>query len=156
MSDERTAERRVVVGIDASAAAQAALRWAISYAELAGAEVVAVHAFEAPVYFSYSSENGSPVMLDSPLRDGVRRCFEDEWCAPLAASGVRHRTVMADGNAASVLLDVAERECAELLVSGRRGLNTLGELVLGSVSHRLVQGSQRPVVLVPAAESEAA
>jgi nucleotide-binding universal stress UspA family protein len=37
---------------------------------------------------------------------------------------------MADGRAAEVLLDVAERESAELVVTGRRGLDTLGELVL--------------------------
>jgi nucleotide-binding universal stress UspA family protein len=59
---------------------------------------------------------------------------------------------MADGRAADVLLDVADREAAELVVTGRRGLNTLGELVLGSVSHHLVQGSARPVVLVPGGE----
>lgn len=157
MSEERAPGRRIVVGIDASPAAQAALRWAISYAEVAGAEVIAVHAFEAPVYFSYPVGGGSPIVVDSSLREGVKECFEADWCAPLAASDVRHRTVMADGNAADVLLDVAEREDADLVVAGRRGLNTLGELVLGSVSHRVVQGSRRPVVLVPSAgEAEAA
>jgi nucleotide-binding universal stress UspA family protein len=63
---------------------------------------------------------------------------------------------MADGGAASVLLDLAEREDAGLLVTGRRGLNTLGELVLGSVSHHVVHGAKRPVVLVPAPEPAAA
>jgi nucleotide-binding universal stress UspA family protein len=90
--------------------------------------------------------------LDATFREGVRRCFEEDWCAPLAAAGVRHREVMVVGRAARVLLDVADREGADLVVTGRRGLNTLGELVLGSVSHNLVHASKRPVVLVPAAE----
>ncbi len=148
MTDDTPATRRIVVGLDASPASQAALRWAIGYAKAIGGEVVAVHAFEAPVYFSYP-RGEAPVMLDATFREGVRRCFEEDWCAPLVGAGVPYRPVMADGRAAAVVLDVADREAAELVVAGRRGLNTLGELVLGSVSHHLVHGSRRPVVLVP-------
>lgn len=156
MSDDSAAGRRVVVGLDASPAAAAALRWAIAYATTVGAEVIAVHAFEMPVPFATPYEPAMPVVFDASLRESVRRTFEEGWCAPLAAAGVRHRAVMEDGPAVRVLLDVAEREGAELIVTGRRGLNTLGELVLGSVSHHLVHGSKRPVVLVPGGEQAAA
>jgi nucleotide-binding universal stress UspA family protein len=149
---ENGGNRRIVVGLDASPASEAALRWTIGYAMAVGAEVVAVHAFEAPVYFSYPYRETMPIMLDPALREGVRRRFEEDWCAPLAAAGVRFRAVMADGRPADVLLDVAEREDAELVVTGRRGLNTLGELMLGSVSHHVVHSSKRPVVLVPCGE----
>jgi len=146
--------RTVVVGVDESPAAGAALRWAIEYARDVGAEVVAVHAFEAPVYpYAYPYVDDAPGTLDAVLRQGVRKCFEEDWCAPLATAGVPHREVMADGRAARVLLDVADREGADLVVTGRRGLNTLGELVLGSVSHNLAHLSKRPVVLVPNGEA---
>ena len=104
--------------------------------------MVAVHAFEAPVYFSHPYNETRPVVVDSLHRDGVRRRFEEDWCAPLAAAGVVYRSVMADGRLADVLLDVADREAAELIVTGRQGLNPLGDLVLGSVSHHLVHGSE--------------
>ena len=148
--------KRIVVGVDASPAARAALGWAIEYARAVGAELVAVHVFEPPAYYAYPYGETAPVQFDAALREGVRRCFEEDWCAPLAEADVPHRQVMADGRAASVLLDVADREGAELVVTGRRGLNTLGELVLGSVSHNLVHGSKRPVVLVPSGERKAA
>jgi nucleotide-binding universal stress UspA family protein len=152
MTEGLATGRTIVVGVDASPAAGAALRWAIEYARPLDAEVVAVHAFEAPFFFAYSYGDATRDTLEATLREGVRRCFEEDWCAPLAAAGVRHRKVMEDGRAARVLLDVADREAADLVVTGRRGLNTLGELVLGSVSHNLVHASRRPVVLVPAAE----
>ena len=152
MAEDAPVTRRIVVGMDPSPVSQSALCWAIGYVKAIGGEVVAVHAFEAPVYFSYPYGDATPVMLDATFREGVRRCFEEDWCAPLVGAGVRYRTVMADGRAAAVVLDVAEREAAELVVVGRRGLNTLGELVLGSVSHHLVHGSRRPVVLVPGGE----
>lgn len=148
--------RRIVVGLDASPASEAAVRWAIAYAGAVGAEVVAVHALEAPVYFSHPYNETWPVVVDSLLRGGVRRRFEEDWCAPLAAAGVLYRSVMADGRAADIRLDVADREAAELIVTGRRGLNPPGELVLGSVSHHLVHGSRRPVVLGPGEEQTAA
>jgi len=118
--------RRIVMGLDASPASEAALRWAIAYAGAVGAEVVAVHAFEAPVYFSHPYNETRPVVVDSLLRDGVRRRFEEDWCAPLAAAGVVYCSVMADGRAADVLLDVADRDAAERILTRRWGLNTLG------------------------------
>ena len=150
MNEEAVAVRTIVVGVDATSVAEAALHWAIDYARAVGAEVVAVHAYEIPVYYADPYSAAMPTMLEPEFRDGVRRRFEEDWCAPLAAAGIPHRTVMADGDAPGVLIDVAERVSAELIVTGRRGLNTLGELVLGSVSHHLVQRSKRPVVLVPA------
>jgi nucleotide-binding universal stress UspA family protein len=151
MTEGTAGERTIVVGVDASPAASAALHWAIEYARLLDAEVIAVHAFEAPYLSAYPYGDTMRDALDATLREGVRLCFEEDWCAPLVAAGVRHREVMEDGRAAGVLLDVADREGADLVVTGRRGLNTLGELMLGSVSHTLVHASKRPVVLVPAA-----
>jgi nucleotide-binding universal stress UspA family protein len=61
---------------------------------------------------------------------------------------VRYRAVMEDGRPASVLADVAERDNADLIIVGRRGRGGIAELVLGSVSHELVLGSKRPVLLI--------
>jgi len=150
MNDDAVAERRIVVGVDMSPAAEAALHWAVDYARAVGVEVVAVHAYEIPVYYADPYSASMPTMLEPEFRDGVRRRFEEDWCAPLVTAGIPYRAVMADGDAPGVLIDVAERVSAELIVTGRRGLNMLGELVLGSVSHHLVHRSKRPVVLVPA------
>jgi nucleotide-binding universal stress UspA family protein len=156
MSSESVASPKIVVGVDASPAAEAALRWAIEYARKVGAEVVVVHAYEIPVSYADPYSAAMPTMLEPAFRDSVRRRFEEDWCAPLAAADLPHRTVMEDGTAARVLVDVAEREAAELIVTGRRGLNALGELVLGSVSHELTHCSKLPVVLVPADHRAAA
>jgi nucleotide-binding universal stress UspA family protein len=47
------------------------------------------------------------------------------------------------------ILDFADEHDAEVIVVGARGLSTLQSTMLGSVSHGLVNHSQRPVLVMP-------
>lgn len=60
-----------------------------------------------------------------------------------AATSERHGTI------ARAILDDAERIEAEAIVLGSRGLTGIGSLLLGSVSHAVVQHADRTVVVVP-------
>jgi len=142
--------KRVVVGIDGSEAAQAALQWAIALARQLGAYVVAVHAIEPPPTFEYAFgyNFATPLNLDEEWRTNVKREFEDEWCRDLDDSGLAYRTILEDGRAAEVIAGVAARLDADLVVVGRRGRGNVAELLLGSVSHELSHRCRRPVVLI--------
>ena len=52
-------------------------------------------------------------------------------------------TVLEHGDPAEIILALAEREDADLIVLGRRGLGRVAELLLGSVSHKVAQQSDR-------------
>lgn len=143
---------RIVVGVDGSPHAKAALQWAIRMAKGMNLEVVAVFAIAPPVYFDTGFVAPAlPVEYDEKWRAQITREFEDEWCQPLREAGVRYRTVVEDGRAASVVLAVAERENADVLLVGRRGRGGFTELLLGSVSHELVLHSKRPVLVISGA-----
>ncbi len=47
------------------------------------------------------------------------------------------------------ILDVAEAEKADLLVMGRRGLGRVREVLLGSVSQKVLHHADCKVVIVP-------
>lgn len=47
------------------------------------------------------------------------------------------------------ILEYADSSDAELIVTGSRGLSGIKTVVLGSVSHGLVNHSQRPVLVIP-------
>ena len=147
--------RRIVVGVDGSEGAEAALRWAIGVARQNGAEIVAVHAFEVPAQVPHMVGFG-PVYtgpIEDPdwwdrLRQDTERTFRERWCAPLAEAALPHQAIQDAGRAAAVIRAVAERTHADLIVVGRRGLGGLAELVLGSVSHALVHRSTVPVAVM--------
>ncbi len=140
--------RRIVVGIDGSEPAAAALATSVGLARSLGAEIVAVHAIPPPALSEYRY-GMLPVELDPAWRAEVRRQLEEEWCRPLEEAGVPYRTVERDGRPATVIREVADEEEADLVVVGRRGRGRVAELLLGSVSHELSHTCQRPLLLIP-------
>jgi len=143
----RTAARRIVVGVDGSEAGKNAVHWAARLAKEIKAQVTAVYAIDLPL--ALPEPYAIPFYLDDKWREGITAEFENKWCRPLKTAGVRYRAIVQDGRPASVILEVAEREKAEMVIVGRRGRGEVGELLLGSVSHEIVLHSKRPVLLVP-------
>jgi nucleotide-binding universal stress UspA family protein len=146
MPSSKTGIKRIVVGLDGSPHSEAALKWAVRMAKGMGSQVIAVYAVDVPMYFP--QPYGIPVQFDEEWRAAMKSEFEDKWCKPLKVSGVRYRTVMEDGRAASVVGAAADRENADIVVVGRRGRGGVKELLLGSVSHALVLHSKRPVLVI--------
>ncbi len=61
----------------------------------------------------------------------------------------RHvRTLRLEGDAVPAICALAEAEGAELIAMGHRGLGDLASLVLGSVSHGVLQRTKAAVLLV--------
>ena len=150
LSTQPTVPKRILVGLDGSSGSGRALDWAIQVAKLLEAEIVAVYVLEllSPTAVAYGL---APIALPDGWLDDLRRQFENEWSAPLKEAGIRYRTVFETGaqGPAPTLIAVASELHADLIVTGSRGLGGFGELLLGSVSHQLVQHAPVPVVVIP-------
>ena len=147
-------KKRIVVGVDGSDQATAALNWAIRFARPLEAEIVAVFAVPPPTYIGFGYDTVPP-SLDPEWRVQMRSEMEQMWCRALRESGLPHRLVMEDGRPARVIADIADREDADLVVVGRRGLGGITEMLLGSVSHELTHHCDRPVMVVSRSRSAA-
>jgi nucleotide-binding universal stress UspA family protein len=134
--------RRIVVGTDGSANAEAALRWAAAEAKAHGAELRVVHAWQLPV------ATGSPWVvapLDSRVfEDVARRLLDDALVA--VDPEVRTTGVLVEGGASGALVEQARD--ADLLVVGSRGHGGLVGLLLGSVAQQVVHHAPCPVTVV--------
>ncbi|HEX9475604.1 MAG TPA: universal stress protein [Candidatus Dormibacteraeota bacterium] len=147
MATRSAAVKRIVVGVDGSDPGKHAVEWAARLAKAMRSEVIAVYALDIPV--ALPDPYTIPLYLDNKVRAGIEADLVNKWCRPLKTAGVRYRAVLQDGRPASVIMDVADSEKADLVVLGRRGRGEVTELLLGSVSHEVVLHSKRPVLLIP-------
>jgi len=146
-------KQRIVVGVDSSAGARAALAWALGEAARRGAalDVVTV----CPVDFRCSD----PDQLDRQRIDTVRadtqaraREMLDEvlrapdMTAQPGVAAVEVRVVVCSGAAAALL--VARSVDADLLVVGSRGRGAVRSTVAGSVALHCAAQARCPVTVV--------
>ena len=136
--------RRVVVGVDFSAASEAAVRWAAR--ELArDAELVLVHAVDVPEPPSFLSGRFPP----RETLAGTAHAGADRRLRELSASlGVdRIWLEVRDGRADEVVTAVAAEYRADLVVAGAHG--DRGGLFkrLGSTAERVARAAPAPVML---------
>jgi nucleotide-binding universal stress UspA family protein len=59
------------------------------------------------------------------------------------------QAMVLEGEPSEVILDLAEKENADLIVMGMHAHSAIGELLLGSVAYKVVHQTRRPVMLVP-------
>lgn len=136
---------RVMVGYDHSPAAQGALSWAVDYAGRTGAEIVVVYVVSSAWEWELAAVQVNP----DPIRKEIEELLRQSWTAPLRAAGVKYHTEVAVGRPADALLASARHHEVSLIVLGMTGRGTLGELVLGTTSHRVAHHAVRPIVTVP-------
>ncbi|HEY7793667.1 MAG TPA: universal stress protein [Gaiellaceae bacterium] len=157
MKSHRGAKGLIVVGVDGSESAKAALRFALEEATLRQARLRAVHTWQFGYIGVAGIEGFSPV-VGADLGD-LRRAAEDALdavlheVAPCGADVAVERHVV-EGSPATVLID--QSRDADLLVVGSRGHGGFAGLLLGSVSQQCAQHAACPVAIVHAPAKQAA
>ncbi len=147
-TSQSTARRRIVVGTDGSRGAQTALRWAFEHAEMQGADLEVVTAWDFSAKWATGFNPEWPQDADHLASDA--RTVADAAVDALLAGRERPgwlRTVVAQGPPALVLTE--QSRGADMLVVGSRGRGGFSKLLLGSVSGACVQHAASPVVVVP-------
>jgi nucleotide-binding universal stress UspA family protein len=152
MSAERASETPLIVaGVDGSAPSREALHWAVRQAELTGASVDAVIAWQYPLMAA--GYGWVPSGIDETDYEGLAAKKLDEAVSAVnPPPGVSVRQVVVEGNAAQAILDTAKH--ADLLVMGNRGHGGFADALIGSVSVNCLHHATCPVVIVRAHHPE--
>ena len=149
MADEVSEpENRIVVGVEGSGGARAALRWAIKEARHRGAYVDVVTAYSTtyvPASPDFNYVPLDPIDLEAEVQR-MQDSIIDEVLAEVDSGGVEVKRRMVRGRAADTL--IAESANAAMLVVGSRGRGGFRGLLLGSVSQQIAQHGSCPVVIV--------
>ncbi|WP_172194965.1 universal stress protein [Saccharibacillus qingshengii] len=137
--------KHILVAIDGSPGADRALEEAIRLASaLKDAPAITVlHVDQA------LSMNEPAIGFDPEARieaEGLVQLRPAE--ALLADSGLNYQTAVRRGDPAREICEFARREGCDLIAVGTRGHGPAAELLLGSVSHKVVQHAPCPVLTI--------
>lgn len=147
--------RRVMVPLDGSALAAAALPVVAELATTLGATITLVFAESWIAAGSVESYAVDTTQLNQEVAEAARMYLET--ARRQLPAGLQVKTEVLRGPAAAALVDFAQREQIDLIMMSTHGRGGMRRFVLGSIADRLVRCGVPVLLLRPAAgESEAA
>ncbi|RRS01425.1 universal stress protein [Glycomyces terrestris] len=144
MSGRSHSDSAIIVGVDGSAPSLGALDWAMQYAALTGAPVLAVRAWQVPFA---SGADATAVSATEFVKAMGRELEQAVHEAALEHPRVRVATLLTEGRPGRVLLERSGHSALLVVGNCRRG--RLVGAVIGSVTRYCITHGHGPVVVVP-------
>ena len=136
---------RVLVPLDGSQLAEAALPYAKGLAERMGSEIVVACVEEF-------SLNNALEHMPEPQSNEVKpiKYSAERYLETLAVKAPEVRSVILIGHPAEAIVEYADKEKIGLIVMATHGRSGIKRWALGSVADKVVRASNRPVMLIRA------
>jgi nucleotide-binding universal stress UspA family protein len=146
---------RILVCVDGSESSARAADHAVEMAKKHDAQLIALNVVVSKLGYAYSSGAFGLVIPDTvndlldKSRQEAKKWFDDIG-KKAAAQGVRLRTEMVASPTSVVpaIVDYAEKNKADLIVTGTKGRSGFTKLLLGSVASGVVTYASCPVMVV--------
>lgn len=144
--------RKILVAIDGSEHAEKALDFALDLAEKYSAQVTILNVFQMPVSIYFGEPPTYPAALNN-LYDELKSFHEKMLSKALERArelkpSLKISASLREGRPADQIIEAAKEGGFDLIVVGHRGLGKVKEFFLGSVSDRVADGAQCPVLIV--------
>ncbi|MGE0815267.1 MAG: universal stress protein [Vicinamibacterales bacterium] len=141
---------RLLVPIDFSDTAAAAVKYAVALADGFGAELHLLHVVEQPLEWQAVPEMA---LVSSPAGDAARVQRAEAELAGLLTREERERyravVATAHGAPAAAIVAYAAAHDVDLIVLGTHGRGAVAHLVIGSVAEHVVRRAPCPVLTIP-------
>lgn len=151
--------KKILVPLDGSRPAHDACKKALELAKIHNSDVEIIHIISfSEEYVPYTIDSGAEETLSPPdwiseyidtiHEHNEKMLAETLKTAKKTAPNLNFTTNLLHGQPGKQIVTRAEEGGFDLIVIGSRGLSGIKELVLGSVSHRVVNDSKVPVLVV--------
>ncbi|MGH2879740.1 MAG: universal stress protein [Solirubrobacteraceae bacterium] len=140
---------RILVAIDGSEHAKRALGEAIDLADMAKAKLTVISVHQRPSTLMVGGPIVPPVdfgELDLALQSEHAQLLDS--ALEQVPDDVSVTKVLGEGPPAPAILAQAKKDDSDLIVMGSRGRGGMASMLLGSVSHQVLQHSGVPVLVV--------
>lgn len=140
--------RKLLVAVDGSDTSNRALDHAIALTKLLpNAELVVLNVHPEPVVYGeiqvYVSAERMQELQDTHVRDIIQRAAKK-----LETSGINFTCTVVTGEAGDMIAKTANELKCNAIIMGTRGLSPIGNVLLGSVSAKVIHLADVPVTLV--------
>ncbi|EIM06642.1 universal stress protein [Planococcus antarcticus DSM 14505] len=136
--------RSILLAVDGSENSKRAGRQAAQLAALIkGAQVTVVYVSDFDEDSGEEVHDGGPIEFELARKKKIQPIRE-----ALELGEVFYKVEIMHGRPAPVIIEMANDGKFDLVVIGSRGLNPISEMVLGSVSHKVVNHADCPVLVV--------
>jgi nucleotide-binding universal stress UspA family protein len=137
---------KILVPVDGSDNSYRALDAALVLSEKLGSNITVIHVMEEVPITHIGSEKLLKELLEAYKKENQDILSK---CSEIATQkGLTIKTFLLQGNPASVILDFSKKEKFDILIMGSRGLGKFKELILGSVTSKIVHHSPCAVLLI--------
>ncbi len=140
--------RRILAPTDFSPLSERGVAEGASLARSFGAELVLLHVVE-PAVIAGDLYGASAMATVIEELQGTARLALARAVAKMKKRRQRCRGVVANGGAATTIVDTAARLRADLIVLATHGRSGFSRLLLGSVAERVVRTAACPVLTLP-------
>ena len=133
--------KRILVGFDGSEGAEKALNKAMTLIDS-----------EGELFILAVTPSGSDRMfLDEETSKNLKKKASfliDSLVSDLGEHGFSIKGLVMEGDAPSVIIDVANRLDVDLIVLGTKGFSKIGRFLIGGVANKVIQYANKPVMVV--------
>jgi len=139
--------RRILVPVDFSEHAEYVIEWATHLAREHASHLILLHVYHLPVEFQQLEGAYLPPDFWANVKKEADQTL-GRYVAELRGKSLDVEAVVREGYPATVIVDEAASQRADLIVIGTHGLSGLKHLLLGSIAERVVQKAPCPVLAV--------
>jgi nucleotide-binding universal stress UspA family protein len=137
---------KILVPADGSDNSYRALEAALVFSEKLGSSISIVNVMEQVPITHIESEKLLNELLEAYKKENQEILSK---CSDIAhQKGITIKTVLLQGNPAPVILDYIKKENFDLVIMGSRGMGKFKELILGSVSSKIMHHSPCAVMII--------
>jgi len=135
---------RILVAVDGSESARRAFERSVYLAQRCNSRLEIIHVV---LDSTYGGDSAATFQLIEELKEKGKRILE-QCKSEAMRNNVRAETLLELGDHAQVIIDTANKSGYDLIVMGSRGLSPFKELLLGSVSFKVMHHAKCPVMVV--------
>jgi len=150
---------KVLIALDYDPGAKAVAEAGFGYAKMMSADVILLHVISDPIYYAtpeYSPLTGfagyDSIVNMSLDKEADLRIKSLHFLGQFKAhfGGQNTQTLISEGDYSSEILATAKQQHADMIVMGSHSHNWFENVVLGSVTSKVMNDTTIPVLIIPA------